>query len=36
MSRIGMGVCAALMLASHALAQETPRADGWVVLPIDE
>jgi hypothetical protein len=31
-----MGVCAALLLASQALAQDAPRGDGWVVLPIDE
>jgi hypothetical protein len=24
------------MVATHALAQDAPRADGWVVLPIDE
>jgi hypothetical protein len=36
MSRIWMGVCAALLLASQALAQDAPRGDGWVVLPIDE
>lgn len=35
-SRIGMGVCAALLLMSHAHAQDAPRTDGWVVLPIDD
>jgi len=29
-------VCALLTLASQALAQDAPRADGWVVLPIDD
>jgi hypothetical protein len=31
-----MCVCALLLLAAHALAQDAARADGWVVLPIDE
>lgn len=36
MSRVWIGVCAVLMLATQALAQEAARTDGWVVLPIDE
>src|SRR5262245_27760305 len=36
MSRVGISVCAVLMLAAQALAQDAARADGWVVLPIDE
>src|SRR5262252_9169184 len=36
MSRIGMCVFAVLTSASPAMAQDAPRADGWVVLPIDE
>jgi hypothetical protein len=36
MSRIGICVLAALTLAPPARAQDTARADGWVVLPIDE
>ncbi len=36
MSRLGICVCALLALASRAPAQDAPRADGWVVLPIDE
>ena len=36
MSRIGICVLAALTLAPPARAQDAARADGWVVLPIDE
>ena len=36
MVRLIAGVLGAILLGHAAAAQETPRTDGWVVLPIDE
>ena len=36
MVRLIAGVASAILIAQAVAAQEAPRADGWVVLPIDE
>ncbi len=36
MRATGIGVCAMLLCASVASAQEPARTDGWVVLPVEE
>src|SRR6185436_11450327 len=36
MVRLIAGLASAILIAQAVAAQEAPRADGWVVLPIDE